>query len=400
MSIGPRLRVLYLAVVAVGVVLLHEPIAIAAVVAGQLVLWPVVGLPGRRLGRQLRKLAGFAAFLVGSYALTADDLATDRWVHVDLGPLLVPLNLSGAATGALLVLRVLAVILASQVARAGDPRAIAQGLAGLRVPAVVAAPIDTVLALLGDEPRGRGDGRGGGGGGGGGGGWLRRSFTQLRQGDVAPLVARLERHIERAEQHLAAQHGLGRSRGWIRDVAAIAGVSLTMLGVKALKILPSIPFAPGHKLVVLTPLYVVASLQTRHRLGATLTGLTMGSVAFLLGDGKYGVFEILKHVAPGLLCDLCVPLLVAGGRQPGRLAWALLGGVVAAGRFATIVAMVLLLQAPRIAYAILLPGLVVHVGFGMLSGLVSFHLWRAIDRSRAAVPDAAPAAVALTKESP
>jgi hypothetical protein len=399
MSIGPRLRVLYLAAVAVGVVLLREPVAIAAVVAGQLALWFAVRLPTRRLVRQLGKLIGFAAFLVGSYALTANDPATDRWIQVDLGLLLVPLNLGGATTGALLVLRVLAVILASQVARAGDPRAIAQGLAGLGVPALVAAPIDTVLALLGDAPRGHGGGNGRGGGGGGG-GWLRRSFTQLRQGDVAPLVARLERQIERAEQHLAAQHG-GRSRPWIRDVAAIAGVSLTMLGVKALKLLPSIPFAPGHKLVLLTPLYVVASLQTRHRLGATLTGLTMGSVAFLLGDGKYGVFEILKHVAPGLLCDLCVPLLVAGGRQPGRLAWALLGGVVAAGRFATIVAMVLLLQAPQIAYAILLPGLVVHVGFGMLSGLVSFHLWRAVDRDRAAVPDAAPAAVVLTtKESP
>jgi hypothetical protein len=170
-----------------------------------------------------------------------------------------------------------------------------------------------------------------------------------------------------------------------------------MLGVKALKVLPAIPFAPGHKLVVLTPLYVVASLETRHRFGATLTGLTMGSVAFLLGDGKYGVLEILKHVAPGLLCDLCVPLVV--GR--GRLAWTALGGVIAAGRYATIVVTVALLGAPRIAYAILLPGLAVHVGFGLLSGLVSFHLWRALDRSRAPIPDAAPAAVGLTtKESP
>ena len=31
-----------------------------------------------------------------------------------------------------------------------------------------------------------------------------------------------------------------------------------MLGIKALKLLPGIPFAPGHKLVLLTPLYVVA----------------------------------------------------------------------------------------------------------------------------------------------
>jgi hypothetical protein len=403
MSIGPRLRVLYLATVAVGVLLLRTPLAISAVVAVQLALWPAAGLPARRLARQLAKLVGFAAFLVASYAFTADDPATDRWIHLALpAGVELPLNVGGAMTGALLVLRVVAVILASQVARAGDARAVAQGLSELGVPRVVAVPIDTVLALMGDEPRGKGRGNGRGNGRGGGrGGWLRQSFARLRQGDVGPLVERMQRLIERAERHVEAQEDGRRPRPWIRDVAVIAGVSLTMLGVKALKILPSIPFAPGHKLVVLTPLYVAASLLTRHRFGATLTGLTMGSVAFLLGDGKYGVFEILKHVAPGLLCDLCVPLVVARGRQPGRVAWTVLGGVVAAGRFATIFAMVLLVQAPGVAYAILLPGLCVHVGFGMLSGLVSFHLWRALDRARADVPDGAPATVGLiTKELP
>jgi hypothetical protein len=395
MTLDPRLRVLYLAAVAVGVVLVRAPIAVAAVVIVQLGLWLAVGLPARRLARQLGKLLGFAAFLIGSYALTADTPATDRWIELHLAGVGLQVNVGGAITGGLLVLRLLAVILASQVARAGDPRAVARGLAGLGVPAVVAMPLDTVLALLGDEPRGRGNGRGGGRGGGGG--WLRRSLGELRRGDVGPLVERLERHIERAEQHALAHDGGRHSRAWIRDIAVVAGVSLTMLGVKALKVLPAIPFAPGHKLVVLTPLYVVASLETRHRFGATLTGLTMGSVAFLLGDGKYGVLEILKHVAPGLLCDLCVPLVV--GR--GRLAWTALGGVIAAGRYATIVVTVALLGAPRIAYAILLPGLAVHVGFGLLSGLVSFHLWRALDRSRAPIPDAAPAAVGLTtKESP
>ena len=67
----------------------------------------------------------------------------------------------------------------------------------------------------------------------------------------------------------------------------------------------------------------------------------MGTVAFLLGDGRYGIFEILKHVTPGLICDLLVPLVVA--RRPharARIAWSLVGGVIAVGRFATIFAIV------------------------------------------------------------
>jgi len=171
-----------------------------------------------------------------------------------------------------------------------------------------------------------------------------------------------------------------RDRELTRDIALIAGLSLTMLGIKALKVLPSIPFAPGHKLVLLTPLYVVAALRTRTRFGATLTGLVMGTVAFLLGDGRYGIFEILKHVAPGILCDLLVPVLlrVHGTRQPGAVAWSLLGGVMGLGRFATIFTVTLAVQPPAVAWAFLVPGLIIHTTFGVLSGLVSSPLIRAL----------------------
>src|SRR6185436_19984040 len=84
----------------------------------------------------------------------------------------------------------------------------------------------------------------------------------------------------------------------VRDAAVIAGISLTMLSFKAVKVLPNIPFLPGYKQAVFTPLYILASVLTTTRAGATITGATMGTVAFLQGDGRYGVFEILKHVAP------------------------------------------------------------------------------------------------------
>ena len=158
-----------------------------------------------------------------------------------------------------------------------------------------------------------------------------------------------------------------------------------MLGIKALKILPNVPFAPGHKLVLLTPLYIVASLYSRSRFGATWTGLTMGMVAFLMGDGKYGIFEILKHVAPGLICDLVVPRLARftlGSKTRGAspLTWSFAGGLIAAGRFATIFCVTLFVQPPAVAWAFLVPGATVHITFGVLSGYMSHHLVRAVAR--------------------
>jgi hypothetical protein len=195
---------------------------------------------------------------------------------------------------------------------------------------------------------------------------------RLARGDVGIIADRIERHIARAEAYVAEAHGeLGREV--VRDIAVIAGVTLTMLGVKALKILPSIPFAPGHKLVLLTPLYIVAALKTRSRLGASLTGLVMGTVAFLMGDGRYGPFEIAKHVAPGIICDLLVPVLVRG-RRASASACCLLGGAMGVGRFATIFTVTLLVQPPALAWALLVPGLIVHSSFGVLSGLVSAPL--------------------------
>ena len=202
-------------------------------------------------------------------------------------------------------------------------------------------------------------------------------LKRLRNGDIGPLVDRMTRHIERVERHGEAQGTRADAVG--RDVAVIAGIALTMLGFKALKVLPSIPFAPGYKMVILLPLYVAASRLTRTRLGATITGLVMGTVAFLLGDGRYGIFEVAKHVAPGLICDLLLPLFLAGGRRPGRLAWSLFGSVVAVGRFATIFGVTLAVQAPAVAWAFVAPRLLGDLFFGLMSGYGSYHLSRAIE---------------------
>lgn len=411
-GIDPRLRVLYLLAVASGAFLVRDARVGLGLVAVHAIAWLALRLGARALARQVVKLWGFAAFVTASYALTTEDPTVNRWVRLDLGFATLPINVGGALVGGLMVLRVLAVVLASRIARAGDERAIALGLRKLGAPRVIAAPIDAVLALLG----GGGGGRGRGGGGGGGRGrraanapgdgpqeGFLASLGRIARGDVGPIVDRMDRHIERAERYLSQKDAEGDLRpdedvaARRRDVTIIAGIALTMLGIKALKLLPNIPFAPGHKLVLLTPLYVVASLKTRTRFGATLTGLVMGSVAFLLGDGRYGVFEIAKHVAPGILCDLLVPLVAPRGRRAHRrprrrradaLVWSIVGGVMGVGRFATIFTVTLTVQAPAVAWALLVPGLLIHTTFGALSGLVSSPLIRAVlDREEGARPE-------------
>jgi hypothetical protein len=87
-------------------------------------------------------------------------------------------------------------------------------------------------------------------------------------------------------------------------------------------------------------------------------------------------------VTPGLLCDLLLPLFVRRDRVPGGIFWTFFGAFLGAGRFATILVIVFFVQAPRIAYAMLIPGMAVHCTFGAASGYVSYHLVRAVLRLR------------------
>ena len=64
-------------------------------------------------------------------------------------------------------------------------------------------------------------------------------------------------------------------------------------------------------------------------------------------------------------------------------------------RFATIFTITLMMSPPALAWAFLVPGLLIHTTFGVLSGFVSTPLIRALTRSAvtpATPPDAAPAA--------
>jgi hypothetical protein len=138
----------------------------------------------------------------------------------------------------------------------------------------------------------------------------------------------------------------------------------------------------------LIPLYIVAGFMTRSRAGSTLTGVTMGTVAFLLGDGRYGVFEIAKHIAPGLIVDALGPVMRI--RPRGILAWSVFGLVIALGRYATVTAIAFTVQAPALVYAVLVPGLAVHGVFGILSGIVTAPLLRALEKRQSQGEDAEP----------
>jgi len=384
------------------VFLLSNPTAVAAILALQILLWLAAGQPAAQMPRLLRRLGVFFFFILLSFAFFPEEGAAD-WIRLPLGIVELEVSASGLRAGLLMCLRVYTVIFTSLLVRRSMKAAeFVDGLRGLFMPEQLALAIDATLYLL--EPRakerlkrgaggdGQRDGGGGGGGGGGGqgGGGHKKLTVVLRdilRGDISFLVERIEATLARGSAYVADNHA-GMDAARARDLGVISGMTLTRLTLKWLKVLPGLPIAPGHKAVLLLPLYILTAELTRTRWGATLTGSCMGVIAFLMGDGRYGIFEILKHIAPGLLIDLLLPLTRVGGR-PGVIRYGLLGVIAALGRFATSVVVALLMGAPPAFFAMVAPLALVHASFGAASGLVSVALMRSTEtlRKRESGPD-------------
>ena len=329
--------------------------------------------------RPVWRLKWFFLFLGGCYLLLppessdGGDLVLQwRFPFVNW-PL--PLNLTGLERAALMCLQILTVLLASTIVRVtGSGRDLVDGLRALRLPDLFVYSLDHTLELLAGTKksrRGRAEATEQGG--------PLATVIRLLRGDVGGFVQTIRTNIERAGERPNRESDRRLDPQLVHDIAIVTGIALCMASVKLLKLLPGLPFAPGHKAILLFPLYVLASRLTHSRWGGTAAGSIMGVIGFLQGDGRFGVLEIFKHVAPGLVIDLASPVV---RRLP---AWAfgycLLGLAAAAGRITTELVLVLLLGARAEVYlfpaVVLIPNLVA----GFLSGFVTIFVLRAFARS-------------------
>lgn len=336
-----------------------------------------VGL--RDVTRMALRLKWLFVFLIGMYALlppenpSANDVMTQWAVPGGGWPLTI--NVSGLEKAALMCLQIVTVLLASAVVRlTGSGRDLVNGLHAFRLPPLFVHALDRTFALVegthGTE-RGRGRVRG----------RTSRSgvFVFLRQilrGDIGAFADIIRQNIALAESQAASDVDPRVGGQFAHDVAVIAGIALCMVSLKMFKILPGLPFASGHKTLLLFPLYVLAARLTQSRWGATAAGSIMGLIGFLQGDGRFGVLEICKHVAPGLVIDIGEPLVRKW--PPRALGYCVLGFFAAIARTATEFAVVLLLGARAEIYLFPAVKLVPNLIAGVLSGFVSVIVLRVV----------------------
>jgi hypothetical protein len=397
------LKVLYLLAITAAI------FAVPAVISGSAQWFTIVGLLAlqivillacriapRDIVRPVLRLKWLFVFVIAAYALLPGEdgssgAPTLAW-HITVVDWSLPINLAGLEQAGRMCLQIVTMLFASSVVRlTGTGRDLVEGLQSFRLPGLFVYSLDHTLELLGGAKPGRGgrgSGRGGGRGGGNdeGGGGARASqggflaiLKRLLRGDVAGFVQEIRGDVARAGEQIAGVQGSKLSARMAHDVATVSGIALTMATLKIFKLLPGIPFASGHKAILLFPLYILASRLTYSRWGATAAGSVMGVIGFLQGDGRFGILEILKNVAPGVVIDLVEARV---RRLPGwALGYCLLGLAAAVARTTTEFAVVAMLGSRAEIYLFPMAKLVPNLIAGFLSGFVTMVVWRAFDRA-------------------
>ena len=318
----------------------------------------------------------FFLLIFVAYAFVSTGQDDDRWLQ---GPYGLAVNLSGLSLALIMCLRVLTLVLASAwVQRTSEPGALVEALARLRVPRSVALTVDATLALIGGAGK-RGDGKGGGArrkrdeqkdGPRGDADAPQLTFAQIRHGDLSYFTALIDRQLKRARGFLGERHpDLGERP--LHDLTVVLTVSVAIMSLKLLQVMPGLPIAPGHKNILVVPLFLFASRMTHMRWGGSTAGLAVGIVSFMLGYGKYGILEIAHFVVPGVLADILMPLAHARSRGMQIVQYAAIGAVLGFGRFAANLLVIVLAGAPQLAFVLFLPMLISQVSFGTLSCFVS-----------------------------
>jgi hypothetical protein len=340
------------------------------------------------IARPVWRLKWLFIFLIAAYSLLpGEDGSSGRaalsW-RIPVAEWNIPVNLDGLSRAGLMCLQITAMLLAASVVRlTGTGRDLVKGLQSFRLPALFVYSLDHTLGLLAGTRR-RGGGRGGGAGPGGGADkrapqpGFPTILKRLLRGDVGGFVQSIRADVDRAGKQIAGETGRNLTAQRAHDVAIVSGIALTMATLKMFKFLPGIPFASGHKALLLFPLYILASRLTYSRWGATAAGAVMGVIGFLQGDGRFGILEILKHLAPGLIIDLALPWI---SRLPGwALGYCLLGLAAAAARTTTEFSLVALLGARAEIYIFPIAKLLPNLVAGFLSGFTTLFVLRAFDR--------------------
>ncbi|MBL4734927.1 MAG: hypothetical protein JKY18_06250 [Flavobacteriales bacterium] len=269
----------------------------------------------------------------------------------------------GLSQGVLMGSNVLVMILITALVRkTSKPEELLNGLQKLGMSIDQATVLDAVLEVVeikkgrkknrrkDDKKTGRGK-------------WKLRDIIR---GKIEFLVEMVNQRMDEAKSKFKNSH-----------LAIIVTFTTVISLIRFIKVAPGLPIAPGHKNVLIMPLFINAVKLSQKRFTATNLGFLSGLINFLAGFGKYGPLGPLQFMIPGIVIDLLAPIF---RNSNSIFIYGLVGFVAGASRVAAEISLAYLVGMPQEFYLVYLPFIISQCSFGMLSAPVSKFLSNHLNR--------------------
>jgi len=185
----------------------------------------------------------------------------------------------------------------------------------------------------------------------------KRKLVEIIGGKVEFLFNMVNEQLKEAKVRFKSSH-----------LAVMVTFTTVISAIRFIKIAPGLPVAPGHKNVLIMPLFINAVKLSEKRMTATNLGFLSGLINFLAGFGKYGPLGPLQFMVPGIVIDLMSPLFK---KRNSIIIYGLVGFLAGASRVAAEIALAYLVGMPQEFYLVYLPFIISQCSFGLLSAPVT-----------------------------
>jgi hypothetical protein len=355
------LKIAYILLAGTGVFFIYNLYILLAVFIAHLLLW--FGLKnGISKLRFLLKVKWFILLILIFNALTtsAGDVTLIKISSFKLG-----VEWEGLLNGTLQSLKLMTMLLITNLVRntmSSDDFVI--GLRSLGLNKTTSETVHQIFSVVGEGKKQKKPGEGKGKGTGGGKGKEKDEANvtarQVLGGKIGNIPNKIRKRLEQGQEQFGSSEG-----------AVVGATSLAVTLVRMVKIAPGLPLAPGHKNILLVPLFIYAARKSKSGFAGTSVGLISGILHFAMGFGKYGPLGILQFVLFGFVIDLILKL---APNKNSLLLYTIAGGVAGLMRFSSELLLALIFGLPESFFLLYIPIVVSQVLFGAGSGIIAVAL--------------------------
>ncbi|MBL4705762.1 MAG: hypothetical protein JKY54_14650 [Flavobacteriales bacterium] len=352
------LLICYIILAGIGVFLINNLYILIAIILAHLIGWFILKIPVNKL-KFLWKIKWFVLIIVFFHSISGPD---PELVLLAFKKIKLSVGLAGLENGLIMAGKLISMLLITQLVRLSMSKAaFVSGMRKLGLSHDFADIIDQIFGIITSSGQGNGKGKGDKKKGSGKNKELMDTTArQAMVGKIGSIPDKLAQRLNKAKDQFKNSPN-----------AVIGASSLTVTLIRMVKIAPGFPLAPGHKNILLVPVFIQAIHGSNQRFTGAKIGFISGILHFASGFGKYGPLGILQFLLLGSVIGAMMKLM---GKNPGTFKLSLVGATAGLTRISSEIILSFALGMPKAFYLLYLPYFISQILFGAGSCFISKKL--------------------------